>query len=288
MNFIVFLASTTLSPNTPLSSRSPHSPHSSHQFPQPGIVSSQTPSPTSGAGDFFASGHPVPAPSKSPDTISSKTASTRSSRLNSKDLKINTSHASPAPPAPNSPQGSDYSSTGLAYDQETESALSPRSEQSNMTVGGHRNSGAVQFPQKDSPQMSIVGLPTRSASSASTYSYASRTTVKSAGVLDTLFENERSPQLPTMPLSPRSPKLPMRAKTTPTVSTTKTNGDASDFKRPRQCTKCTKSITDGRWIRAEGAGVLCERCWKTLYLPKVRCALLYPLMSVADILSLIT
>ncbi|TFY55821.1 hypothetical protein EVG20_g9179, partial [Dentipellis fragilis] len=42
-------------------------------------------------------------------------------------------------------------------------------------------------------------------------------------------------------------------------------------KRERICVRCTKKIDDGRWIRVEsGKGVLCDACWKGMYLPKCR------------------
>ncbi|KAG5219483.1 Paxillin [Salix suchowensis] len=48
-------------------------------------------------------------------------------------------------------------------------------------------------------------------------------------------------------------------------------------KKIRVCRKCDKQIDDGRWIAIDGGGggVLCETCWKNMYLPKrliTRCA----------------
>lgn len=42
-------------------------------------------------------------------------------------------------------------------------------------------------------------------------------------------------------------------------------------KKIRVCRKCDKQIDDGRWIAIDGGGggVLCEACWKNMYLPKV-------------------
>ncbi len=37
----------------------------------------------------------------------------------------------------------------------------------------------------------------------------------------------------------------------------------------RVCLKCMKAIEDGRWVSSDGGGILCERCWKNMYLPKV-------------------
>lgn len=275
----------SLSPNTPLSSHSPRSPspHSPNAFPQPGIVSSRTPSPL---------GTPVPGLSHAlspriPGTITpagarptSPAGSTFSARFKNNDLEIDTTKAEAAIPRnglPTSPSESDYSGTGLAYDQETESVLSPTSPPASITGKGDR----VIFPGS-SPKHSLKGLPTRSVSASSAYSYASRTTAKSTGALDrdraldTLFEDHASsPPLPgvPLPLSPpagtKSPKLPARSRTTPAMGGKESKEEAAAKRRPRQCTKCNKSIDDGRWIRAEGAGVLCERCWKTMYLPKV-------------------
>lgn len=42
-------------------------------------------------------------------------------------------------------------------------------------------------------------------------------------------------------------------------------------KRVRVCLRCEKKIEDGKWVKAEngGAGILCVKCWKNMYLPKV-------------------
>ena len=40
-------------------------------------------------------------------------------------------------------------------------------------------------------------------------------------------------------------------------------------KKVRTCLRCAKTIEDGRWVSVDGGGVLCERCWKNMYLPKV-------------------
>ncbi|KAI0306626.1 hypothetical protein B0F90DRAFT_1814485 [Multifurca ochricompacta] len=50
---------------------------------------------------------------------------------------------------------------------------------------------------------------------------------------------------------------------------------ASGLVRYRQealtCMRCSKGIEDKRWIRMEnGRGVLCDKCWKNMYLPKCR------------------
>jgi hypothetical protein len=45
----------------------------------------------------------------------------------------------------------------------------------------------------------------------------------------------------------------------------------STTRKVRKCVKDGTLIEDGRWVRVEsGKGVLCEKCWKGMYLPKVR------------------
>jgi hypothetical protein len=41
-------------------------------------------------------------------------------------------------------------------------------------------------------------------------------------------------------------------------------------RKPKVCLKCTVAIENGRWVSTDGGGVLCEKCWKHMYLPKVR------------------
>lgn len=221
-----------------------------------------------------------------PDTVRSASPgkSSLAARLNSlvNTLEIDTKQknidATPAKQPPISPsEESDYS--GLAYDQETESVLSPTSPPTSLPTSRSEttfpkrkdSSDKIIFPSRGSPPQALVGLPTRSVSSGSSYSYSSRTTSKSTGALErsleTVFEGSRSPP-PTSPPA-KSPKLPTRSRTTPAMSTTKPEYTISPRQKPRQCTRCTKKIDDERWVKAEGAGVLCERCWKIMYLPKV-------------------
>ncbi|KLO18540.1 hypothetical protein SCHPADRAFT_936039 [Schizopora paradoxa] len=103
----------------------------------------------------------------------------------------------------------------------------------------------------------------------------------------------------------KSPKLPTRSRTAPSLSTPphkhKNLDDSlhperderpraissNSATRPRQCSRCTTTITDARWIPIDippntsaahvaslssgaNGGVLCENCWKTMYLPKCR------------------
>ncbi|TEB26030.1 hypothetical protein FA13DRAFT_1895991, partial [Coprinellus micaceus] len=71
----------------------------------------------------------------------------------------------------------------------------------------------------------------------------------------------------------KTPKLPTRAKTT----TAENASGSADGSRPKErrkkekvCVKCRKLIDDGRWIQVDTGGILCERCWKNMYLPKCR------------------
>ena len=62
-------------------------------------------------------------------------------------------------------------------------------------------------------------------------------------------------------------RLPMRAR-----SERESGGvqRKDKLRKPRVCLKCLKNVEDGRWVSSDGgSGVLCERCWKNLYLPKV-------------------
>ncbi|KAH7873549.1 uncharacterized protein C8R40DRAFT_1049367 [Lentinula edodes] len=85
------------------------------------------------------------------------------------------------------------------------------------------------------------------------------------------------------------PKLPARSKTergskalhasaqqhyaTPSIAS---SSDETGKRKVRICMKCDKRIDDGRWISIENPGerkrrsVLCESCWKNMYLPKCR------------------
>ena len=77
------------------------------------------------------------------------------------------------------------------------------------------------------------------------------------------------------PNSPESKpvKLPMRAMTSPKLERDKAlDGTSVRKERARKakvCLKCRKVVDNGRWVLVDGGGVLCERCWKNMYLPKV-------------------
>ena len=74
---------------------------------------------------------------------------------------------------------------------------------------------------------------------------------------------------------PTSPvKLPMRALTSPKFDRDKaldgTSARKERVRKARVCLKCQKVIDNERWVSVDGGGVLCEKCWKNMYLPKVR------------------
>ncbi len=75
----------------------------------------------------------------------------------------------------------------------------------------------------------------------------------------------------------RPPKLPTRSRTTPMPDRNDRDRDRTDkagerrerVKKPKVCAKCSKTIDDGRWVPCDGGTVLCDLCWKNMYLPKV-------------------
>lgn len=120
----------------------------------------------------------------------------------------------------------------------------------------------------------------------------------------TSTETPLSPSPPTTPIS-RAPKPPMRSLTSHPQRDSSTLGGAINRRagtisgaigggsadKPRKdrlsqessasgldihrekaltCMRCSKDVEDKRWIRVEnGRGVLCDKCWKNMYLPKV-------------------
>ncbi|KAG6877029.1 hypothetical protein C0993_010962, partial [Termitomyces sp. T159_Od127] len=62
------------------------------------------------------------------------------------------------------------------------------------------------------------------------------------------------------------PKIPTRTKS----ESMSGSGRKERVKKPKVCLKCNEMIENGRWIATESGSVLCERCWKHMYLPKCR------------------
>lgn len=84
---------------------------------------------------------------------------------------------------------------------------------------------------------------------------------------------QRSNTVQVPPHSPENkpPKLPARAKTTATTHDKSALEPPAARKksRTRVCLRCEKKIENGRWVKVDTGGALCERCWKNMYLPKV-------------------
>ncbi|KAF8660612.1 hypothetical protein AX16_001591 [Volvariella volvacea WC 439] len=86
--------------------------------------------------------------------------------------------------------------------------------------------------------------------------------------------SKRSNTVQGSPETRASIKLPMRSKTSPSIGDG--NRDPTDarkerrLRRTKDCLKCDAKIEDGRWIQVDAGGVLCEKCWKNMYLPKCR------------------
>lgn len=72
---------------------------------------------------------------------------------------------------------------------------------------------------------------------------------------------------------PRSPKLTARVRASTARSADVKEGGVI---KERVCLKCRTKIEDGRWINVDSGngGVLCEDCWKNMYLPKVSSCIL--------------
>ncbi|KAG9318552.1 hypothetical protein JVU11DRAFT_644 [Chiua virens] len=130
-------------------------------------------------------------------------------------------------------------------------------------------------------------------------SAATQSTARSGGALERAYGNiargrrvwsnkgsgkpSRSNTVPG-PASPeqRPPKLPTRSHTSPshphihtervglTGEVVRIRNRGSTKRKDRICARCNSKIEDGRWIQMDGGNVLCERCWKNMYLPKCR------------------
>ncbi|EMD38262.1 hypothetical protein CERSUDRAFT_93791 [Gelatoporia subvermispora B] len=209
------------------------------------------------------------------------------------DLPQDRSLVSPREDSPRSPRSeSEYS--GLAYansDEEDEEEKPLASSPQPLSSAGSSGKSKVRFPSIDQSESRYTTStasprpPMRSLSASTGASaYSARTVTKSTGALDrvmeSLLEDPASPVTPTFsPFSPtdnphdsmnKPPKLPTRSHTSPTLGAGSSR--AVPKKRPtvRVCVKCDKTIEDGRWIQMDGGSVLCDRCWKNMYLPKCR------------------
>ncbi|KAJ7449947.1 hypothetical protein FB451DRAFT_745033 [Mycena latifolia] len=81
----------------------------------------------------------------------------------------------------------------------------------------------------------------------------------------------------------RTAKLPTRSRRTSPERPTRSRGTSPErsitrddpkrersARKPKICLRCETKIDDGRWVQVDGGGVLCEKCWKNMYLPKCR------------------
>jgi len=182
--------------------------------------------------------------------------------------------------------------------------ISPSKNRVRFPSGSSRTNSIVKSESKyssesgSSPSVQPLRLRSHSTSTA-TSSFTVRSMAKSTGALDrvmeTLFEEDpisptatsvSSPAMFPLPLTPAGDaadrdslsrlKLPARANTTPAGSRPDSRHAPAGKRRTekekkvRACLKCDKVIEDGRWIQMEGGGVMCDRCWKNMYLPKCR------------------
>ena len=110
------------------------------------------------------------------------------------------------------------------------------------------------------------------ADTTSTLSRKNDDVINPGGSLKAHRSNTIQSPRPTSPES-KPVKLPMRALTSPKLERDKAlDGTGVRKERTRKvkvCLKCQKVIDNGRWVSVDGGGVLCERCWKNMYLPKV-------------------
>ncbi|GJE90758.1 LIM domain-containing protein [Phanerochaete sordida] len=207
---------------------------------------------------------------------------------------------SPSNPRPPSPNESEFE--GLAYaddDEEEEGTVRgsmppPARGVRFPSIASKRDTMKSESKYSESEGLPSPRLPARSLSTSTTASsYTVRHGAKSTGALErpiameTLLEqHEGDPTSPTASsvsspaMFPAAlaaegsvrdsmrPKLPTRAHTSPGLS-----GRPEGSKRrarTKACLKCEEKIEDGRWIQMEGGGVMCDRCWKHMYLPKCR------------------
>jgi hypothetical protein len=185
----------------------------------------------------------------------------------------------PPPPTPPSPEPPKANLVRFpSVDEKKKSALKKSASSSSGSSGSALMYGSTQ-------QSSFTGRDRTNSGSASNYSRSTaRSTHALEKVMDTLFEERssttgssttnvkgKSGRSNTIPgVRPTSPeqkpaKLPARSLTTPSSASL----EESKRKKKKECIRCQKVIDDGRWIRTDTGGVLCEKCWKNMYLPKV-------------------
>jgi hypothetical protein len=81
-----------------------------------------------------------------------------------------------------------------------------------------------------------------------------------------------SPEASRVAADSRTGKLPARSRSPARSGAGKE--EPKRARKPKVCLRCERPIEDGKWVQVDGGGVLCEKCWKNMYLPKVRPLLL--------------
>ncbi|KII89164.1 hypothetical protein PLICRDRAFT_53631 [Plicaturopsis crispa FD-325 SS-3] len=200
-------------------------------------------------------------------------------------------------PAVRSPEiGSDSEYGGLAYADDDESqyedSIPPGSPpiKSAPIPTSPPNSGGVRFPtvdDRDTGRMrknSVASSSDYTKSSTDSYIQAygnydlgSKSSLNGKGKNKGLDRSaserpnvpgQRSQTLPGQAMSPTSPTSPPPVPSTPKRSLTVPTHIREKVKR--ECVRCERRIEDGRWIQMDSGVVMCERCWKNMYLPKCR------------------
>lgn len=274
-------ATPPLSPNSTQSSPRSHSPRSPvSQSPinsVPVITGSRTPSPALLPRRWASRTHSNR--SHSPPPRNAPTPSSTSSRpllaQHHKNTLGQTPSVSPSPSSkndtshnpraeligPSSPTDSDSSGHGLAYDRDD----GKEGTDEEKVIAGRYS--------LDKERVSV--------SSQSAYSTASRTRLTRDDLLAS--SPRRSHTTPTVgprggaggfasPLGSASPPGSGAARSVSDAKNLRREKDKATASRPRICVRCERNIEGGRWVRTDtNKGVLCERCWKNMYLPKVCC-----------------
>ena len=109
---------------------------------------------------------------------------------------------------------------------------------------------------------------------ATEYSEADSTSLPYGGGSGKAAQRSKTVQGITSPdRDSKAVKLPARSKTSASAEDReKVSADGPRVKKrkERTCVKCHKKVDDGRWIKVDTGSVLCEKCWKNMYLPKCR------------------
>ncbi|KAF7975817.1 hypothetical protein HWV62_8359, partial [Athelia sp. TMB] len=155
--------------------------------------------------------------------------------------------------------------------------------------GGHERSGSANSAASGSNYSASTARSTHALDRAmetlfeeTASASASPPAAKKAGRSNTIPGLSLEPTSPDAVAAHKAPKLPARSLTGPsshhghghghnhvTFAEDVPAGKRGEEKR-KECVRCERVIEDGRWIQTDAGGVLCERCWKNMYLPKCR------------------